>query len=156
MKKIISLLLALVLVCTALSTVCFAQSSFPESCYIKICGIEGMSRNAAHEKWIDVLDYTLNYENGSDTIKGMTFTHLVEPATTKIIDAYMKGMWIPDAEMQVCQSAFGKEHVVLTVQMEHIRIARTEVIVLDDGRVAETVTLVADTVTCVETPVELG
>ena len=155
MKKIIAFLLALVLACAMLSMTCFAAEPVTGEIYVKIDGIDGMSDDAPHARWIEGVDYKLNYaEDG--TVSGITFTHLIEPATTKIIEYYMKHHSICEAKLNICQYFAGKQYTVLDVYMRYVFITGYEVIQLADGTVAETVTLTADEVTVIEKPLVIG
>lgn len=154
MKKIIAFLLALVLACSMLTVVCSASSA-GEDIFINIDGIDGLSVDSHHRKWIDGLDYKLNYA-ADGTVTGVTFTHLIEPATTEIIEKYMGKVYIRDAKLNVCQNFCGKQFKVLDIYMKEVLISGYKVIVLDDGRVAETVTLRANEITVTETPIEIG
>ena len=112
-------------------------------------------KESHHRKWIDGLDYKLNYA-ADGTVTGVTFTHLIEPATTEIIEKYMEKVYICDAKLNVCQKFCGKQFKVLDVYMKTVLISDYKVIVLDDGRVAETVTLRAREITVTETPLVIG
>lgn len=159
MKRFLTVFLAVIVAAAALTGVCAAAGSLkPENgeiAYMRMAGIEGMARDAAHERWMEVIDYALDCvpgEDGTQQIRSVTFTHPVEPATTKIIDAYMKGRVIYDAELHVCVRACGAQHLILDVLLQKARIDKTEVIVLADGTVAETVTLTAENITRTEFP----
>lgn len=154
MKKIIALVLALVLSCTMLSVICSA-STVREDVFVKLDGVEGISKDADHCKWIDGVDYKLNYDDDG-TVTGITFVHLIEPATTKIIEYYMNRRYIYEAKLNICQYFAGKQYTVLEVNMKHALISCTEVILLDDGTVAETVTLTSDQITVTEKPLVIG
>lgn len=155
MRKLISILLALVLTCGVLTTVCFAWTpDAPEEIYVKLNGIKGLSEDRKHCYWIEGIDCKINYktENGETVPTGITFTHTIEPATTKIMNDYLKGHVIYAGTAQICKTVCGRQYTVLDVAMETIRITDIQVITLADGTVAETVTLTVKTVTVTETP----
>ena len=154
MKKIIAFLLALALSCSMLTAVCSASSE-REDIFIQISGAEGISKDHAHCKWIDGVDYKLNCA-ADGTVTGITFIHLVDPATTKIIEYYMNGVYFYEAKLNICQYFAGKQYTVLDVCMKHVFVSSTKVIVLDDGSVAETVTLTSDQITVTEMPLVIG
>ncbi len=154
MKKIIALALALVLSCTMLSVICSA-STVREDIFVKIDGVEGISKDVAHCKWIDGVDYKLNRADDG-TVTGITFVHLIEPATTKIIECYMNRRYIYEAKLNICQYFAGKQYTVLDVYMKCVLISNAEVILLDDGSVAETVTITSNQITVTEKPLVIG
>lgn len=153
MKKKIAFLLALVLACTMLSITCFAAEPVDGEIYVRIDGIDGLCEESHHKNWIEGVNYRLNYAKDG-TVCGITFTHLIEPATTEIIERYMNRVWTKTATLNICQHFRGKQYTVLTVEMNTLLVSDTKVILLDDGHVAETVTLTANQVTVTETPID--
>ena len=150
MKKILAVILALVLACAALVTASAAENG---PMYFRLDGVEGSAKDAAHEKWIDVTDCTVQTDDDGH-VTGFTFTHHIDPATTDILKAYMSGRWFRSAQMEICQCAAGKQHTVRTIRMEMLKITDVEVFETADGSVAETVTLTVQTGSITDTPIE--
>lgn len=156
MKKVIAFALALVLTVAALSTVCFAQTEYPKACFVQICGLEGQCEVPSYCKWIEALDYTLNYEtdeDGNRTLRSVTFTHRVEPVSVKIQHEIETGHWIREAKLEACYSRAGRWNVYQKVFLEELRITEARLVLLADGTVGETVTMIVKQATVTDEPI---
>lgn len=145
MKKIISLLFALLLIFSLFSTVCFAQESVEGNCFLEIDGVLGESIDPAHVHWFDVYDYTLNTvtdKNGNEIITGITFTSRIDRAAVELYNLYKKEEVFNDLTLETTRVSGGKREVVSTTYLEEVKITDFNLILLPDNTVAETVTLI--------------
>ena len=120
--------------------------------YLRIDGIEGESKNASHDKWIDIIYFKHGAANSGQTGNGefepVVFKHLVDKATPKLQEACMKGNNITTAQVDFCRAIAGKQSVVYSVKLEDIKVikAEVEVVELEDGnyQLVETVELLVN------------
>ncbi|OQW97181.1 MAG: hypothetical protein BWK77_02465 [Verrucomicrobia bacterium A1] len=81
-------------------------------CYIQITGIEGESTARGHEKWIKADGYTLGVESrGGHTtsLKDMVFTHPLDKATPKLVEACCNDTDIEKVKIHVLEE--GREFI---------------------------------------------
>lgn len=122
--------------------------------YLRIDGIEGESENSAHNKWIDVIEFShaSTQEIESDRMlntefKPFVFTHTIDKATPKLQKACMNGMRISSAEFQVTVASAGKQTIIYKVLLENVTVINTEVKSVKENNVTtiiEEVSLLAE------------
>ena len=163
MKKTFSRIIAVFVLLSVLIAVAAvpASASDPTDIYLRLDGIEGESKNASHNKWIDILSIThgsagSGQTGSSDTTDAgnyepVVFKHLVDKATPKLQEACMKGARIGTAQVDYCSMSAGAQTVVYSVKMEGIKVIKAEVETEDlaDGsyRLVETVYLSVEKLT---------
>ncbi len=122
--------------------------------FARIDGIDGQSENSKHDRWIDVLDYSMGAEgcvgkDGRQTsdFREFTFTHLVDVATPSIQGQCFKGALISQIELQVCKNIGGKSNVLYNALLKNVRIIKSEIYVNENADVLETVTMIPGEIT---------
>ncbi|MCP3965297.1 MAG: type VI secretion system tube protein Hcp [Lentisphaerae bacterium] len=115
------------------------------SAYIKIDGIEGQSMNSDHKDWIDVTSFTCgaNQETkkgssmqnaGDGTMAPLVFTHGLDKATAKLVQACMQGEPIASAEFHVCAMIGGKRVKIYEVKFKNVTIVETKLTTVAKGQ----------------------
>jgi type VI secretion system Hcp family effector len=114
--------------------------------FLKADGIEGMSGDKAHEKWIEVIAFShgthqnVSIERGGDVAgRGQfypfQFTHAVDKATPKFQHACVTGTKIGKIEFQYSRVIGGAQTPVYEVVLENCRIVSAEIKTLNtDGK----------------------
>ena len=144
MKRIFSrgIVLFLAVLCAAGAN---AALSKPEEMYLRLDGIEGEAKDAAHSEWIEVLECDLGHSHGTlqsiqtgspDAVgRGLyapfTFKHPVDKATPKLQEACMKGSIFANGELHVCQASNGVNIVAYTVKIDRIKVVKAQVGIRD-------------------------
>ena len=146
MKKVIAFLFSVFLIISLSSKFCYAQESVEGNCFIQLDGIEGNCQDAQHKRWIEIVDYRINTgtdDEGNEITTGITFTNRIDSTAVKIFDYYNKERFIRYAKLELTEVQHGKRELLASAEFEKIRIDNFELILLDDGSVAERVTLVS-------------
>jgi type VI secretion system Hcp family effector len=140
--------------------------------FIQLDGIEGLSGDKAHEKWIEVISFShgahqnVSIERGGDVAgRGQffpfEFSHAVDKATPKLQQYCVSGQKITKAQFQFSRVIAGASTPVYEVILENCRIAETKVDTLNAGgedplskQPVETVKLVAGKITWKVVPIK--
>jgi type VI secretion system secreted protein Hcp len=105
--------------------------------FIRLEGIAGESKQAAHKGWIDVLDFDYKVSQSSSLFTGggggvgkadfqpLRFTHFIDRASPNLFKYCAAGKHIPTVELSVCKAGGGSK--------EFLNIRLTDVIVVDVG-----------------------
>jgi type VI secretion system secreted protein Hcp len=110
--------------------------------FLQLEGIEGLSSDKAHEKWIEVISFShgshqnVSIERGGDVAgRGQffpfSFTHAVDKTTPKLQQYCVTGQKINKAEFQYSRVIAGASTPVYNVTLENVRIASALVKTLD-------------------------
>lgn len=128
------------------------------SCYIRLDGIEGESKDAAHSKWIEVTAFSHGVSQETQTgtpefiasasYPQIVFTHKVDSATPKLQRCCMNGMWISAGEFHAAEVVSGRQTVVYMVSFNKLRVesAVVKTVTSEDGTsyLVEEVTMLAE------------
>ncbi len=115
------------------------------SAYIKIDGIEGQSMNKDHKNWIDVTSFTCgaNQEtkkgnamqnSGEGTMAPLVFTHGLDKATPKLVQACMEGDPFDSAEFHVCAMVGGKRVKIYSAEFHDVTVVETKLTTVAKGQ----------------------
>jgi type VI secretion system Hcp family effector len=139
---------------------------------MQLDGIEGLSGDKAHEKWLEVISFehgahqNVSIERGGDVAgRGQfypfTFTHAVDKATPKLQQYCVSGQKIGKATLQFSRVIGGASTPVYEVVLENCRVADAKVHTIEGGgddplskQPVETVQLVAGKITWKVVPIK--
>jgi type VI secretion system Hcp family effector len=140
--------------------------------FLQLEGIEGMSGDKGHEKWVEVISFNhgsqqnISIERSGDVsgrgqFTPFDFTHAVDKATPKLQSYCVTGKKIGKATFQYCRVVDGAQVPVYEVLMENCRVAKAAVSTIDAGagdplsqQPVEEVQLVAGKITWKVTPIK--
>lgn len=121
--------------------------------YLKLDGIEGDSRDAAHEKWIVVTEFSHGIEPDaltggySETYAPIVFTHTVDRATPNLQRFCMTKQTVSAGTFQAMETVAGASAAVYTVRFSGLRIVDSTVknVTVNGANVlVEEVTMIAE------------
>lgn len=135
------LLIVLILTGILLSVSALAQG---EQAFLKLNGIEGSARDARHEKWIDVISFSMVAEPGSSNT--MTFTLDADDRAASVLESYFtKGQRISDGNLEMCASVAGRVTAVNCVEFGNLRVEAVKACTdATTGRAVQEVTIRAE------------
>lgn len=102
--------------------------------YIKLDGIEGESKRATHDRWIEVIDFSCGAEvdeENETTNVTVTFTHKVDKATPKIQKKCLEGTKVSNAEFNAIEYITGAK--VLKAVFSDVKILDSTVQTVTDS-----------------------
>ena len=118
---------------TSLGTISGSGLAF----YLKLDGIDGDSKDADHERWIDVIDFSLGMETEYSTDELMpslqgkysviTFTHKVDKATPMLQKLCMNGACVNAGALEAVKSEAGAKKTVFSFGFNMLTIVNTTV-----------------------------
>lgn len=96
--------------------------------FLEIPGIEGESVVEDFEKQIDVLSWSQSVANVNDmpVVLPFVFTHFVDKATPKLIEAALMGTDLDRATLRVVRIAGEKPLVFLTIMLRNPRVVAVQ------------------------------
>jgi type VI secretion system Hcp family effector len=140
--------------------------------FLQLDGIEGLSGDSAHAKWIEVISFNhgslqnVSIERGGDVAgRGQflpfTFVHAVDKATPKLQFQCACGKAVAKATFQYSRVIGGESTAVYELVLENCRVAKATVKTLDvakddplSGQPVEEVELVAGKITWKVVPIK--
>ena len=119
--------------------------------YLKVDGIEGNSNDAAHNRWIDVIDFScgLFVDPEDENLirqEPFIFTHYLDNSSLKLQDACRLRRLISFATFEGTRSLAGKQETVYKIEFTNLRVSSIITKTIHEGsstRFAEEVTILA-------------